>query len=279
MGVAGIWDAIKGVQEPFTDSTDLKVDSKKVIIDGNNVLAIIWNVQGLGLEYFKCSTEAKVKEIAGFISNEILHFIETLVGGDRVVCLVFDGKDREIKKIEKNEKNEKKVKKKANAIRNIFKSQSGHIVGMNTAILTNTIFPDGRLKYLILQGIASKLKVYQAKGEADFVIATLLKSQEWKGAAVMSMDSDYLVFTDCPVVINPIKKYRSVCYKDKVLEKLGTNYYLSPEKNLMFGLYRNQLRTIAESCCIFRPGLYPRSYRLWVYKRTRCGQGFIKSSS
>ena len=218
MGVNGFWKAIKGVPQTFADEKDLPLSpTTPVIVDGSNVLAIVWNTIGKGLVYFKAKSTSELNALAEEISTETVKLIRSIIGG-RKTGVVFDGQKRELIKLKADAIKRKQIKARARAARaDILGCKSSS----SATLMTRNLFPLGVLYELIQNKLAKEFAVYQAKGEADFLISSLLRQEEWANAAILSGDSDYLVFTDVEYLINPISKYRSVTSKSKVLEKLG----------------------------------------------------------
>ena len=218
MGVNGFWKAIKGVPQTFDDENDLPLlPSIPVLVDGSNTLAIVWNTMAKGLVYFKAKSTSELDALAQEISTETVKLIRGIIGS-RKAGVVFDGQERELKKLKADAIKREQIKARARAARaDILGCKSSS----SATLMTRNVFPRGVLYEKILILLANEFIVYQGKGEADFLISSLLRQEEWANAAILSGDSDYLVFTDVEYLINPISKYRSVTAKSKVLEKLG----------------------------------------------------------
>jgi 5'-3' exonuclease len=217
MGVSGFWKSIKGVPKPFVSENDLLLNiSTPVLVDGANALAIVWNNMAKGLLYFQAKSISELDAIAEELATGIFKLIRSTIG-ERKTGIVFDGQERELRKLKASDIMREQIKARARAARADIlgcKSRS------SATLMTRNLLPRGVLYEKIMLRLAKNFTVYQAKGEADFVISSLLRHEEWANAAIISGDSDFLVFTDVEFLINPISRYRSVTAKSEVLEKL-----------------------------------------------------------
>ncbi len=138
-------------------------------------------------------------------------YIESIIGSTRPRILVFDGPEREMEKKFRAGPN---IKAFSRAVRLVY---SGN--GNASSLVSRSCKPSYQLVDELMGVLSRDFSVYQAKGEADFLISAILK--QYPGSGVVSRDSDYLVFSDASFLISPVVKYRSVTFKADVLKKFG----------------------------------------------------------
>ena len=167
------------------------------------ILLIIWYGYGFGAKTFL--TVSNDDEVAKAIAAKMIAYLEFLPTGGRRVW-VFDGPNPVLKKRRVIAQAKYRARKVSKAIWLYFLSGKHGHKRLARALWKRFTRPSQHVVQLVMKYLveAHGATVQVAPGEADHAISRLVASKPsfW---VVVSNDSDYLYFTQCIAVINPVK--------------------------------------------------------------------------
>lgn len=166
------------------------------LIDGMVILLALWFRKGYG-KYCFLSTRND-ERIAAELASEMPNYLSGIPKANRL--WIFDGKNPEQSKKSRVANVKRSAKKISKAIRLFFISKKKSIA---YGIWRRNIYPPEAIvtKSLKLL-IASGETVQRARGEADYLLQKYINDK----TIVISSDSDYIFYTNCYAVINPVRR-------------------------------------------------------------------------
>ena len=173
------------------------------IVDGLVVLLAVWYRDGHGSSTFLKKGQELDKE-AVKIAESMLEYLDFLPGGSHT--WVFDGPNVESPKLRKARVAKRRATKIRHGIWLYFLSGKYNHKRLGLDMWRRNAPPRPGMIRLILKKLVKtgRAKVHVARGEADFAIAAMVR-QSPVPIVIVSSDSDFLAFTRCLAVLNPVR--------------------------------------------------------------------------
>ena len=230
MGVKGLWRALKDEKKYFQSAEELEPLLRELsnsqtlrrssrlglsganrcsphfVIDGMVILLAIWHRDGYGTKCFLARGDLLV-DAAAEIANKMREYLDFLPQS----CSrewVFDGSSPEAQKLRAENLARTRAKKIGQAVRRLFLPTNPSSSRLAKSLLNRFAMPSRPIVQAVIQAISETANVLLATGEADYAIAKHISNVSRKGkpTIVVSSDSDYIAFTECNAILNPIKR-------------------------------------------------------------------------